>query len=117
MLGAQLAAPITTPTPDTTVLTRGAHGVRSRAAAERDGVERALADEEVDAIYLLTDGVPSRGAETRRKGILDEIDYLNRFRLVQINCVQAGSSDGLGSKWKGFLEDLARRHDGVSVRE
>jgi len=82
-----------------------------------DAVERALSDDRVDAIYLLTDGVPSRGAETRRKGILREIDYLNRFRLVQINCVQAGSSDGLGKKWTGFLDDLAHRHDGVSVRE
>ena len=31
-----------------------------------DALELALADDDVDAIYLLTDGVPSRGAETRR---------------------------------------------------
>ncbi len=82
-----------------------------------DAVELALRDDDVDAIYLLTDGVPSRGAETKRRAIMDEIRYLNQFRLVQINCVQAGGSEGLGPRWKGFLRDLAEEHDGVSVRE
>ncbi|MGQ0613582.1 MAG: HEAT repeat domain-containing protein [Planctomycetaceae bacterium] len=82
-----------------------------------DALALALADDEVDAIYLLTDGVPSRGAETARRSILDEIAFLNRFRLVQINCVQAGAEEGLSKAWKGFLDDLARDHDGVCVRE
>ena len=66
---------------------------------------------------MLTDGVPSRGTETKRKAILAEIEYLNHFRLVQINCVQAGGEKGLGKRWRGFLDDLAKAHDGVSVRE
>ena len=66
---------------------------------------------------MLTDGVPSRGSETGRRSILDEIAFLNRYRLVQINCVQTGSEKGLGKKWRGFLEELAEAHDGVSVRE
>ncbi|MHC4937881.1 MAG: VWA domain-containing protein [Planctomycetota bacterium] len=82
-----------------------------------DALELALRDDEADAIYLLTDGVPSRGAEIRRRAILEEIAFLNRFRIVQINCVQAGSSEGLGPQWRGFLRDLADAHDGVSVRE
>jgi len=82
-----------------------------------DALELALKDDDVDAVYVLTDGVPSRGAETRRKAILDEIAFLNRFRLVQINCVQAGGSKGLGPRWRGFLRELAEAHDGVSVRE
>jgi hypothetical protein len=82
-----------------------------------DALAEALADDDVDALYLLTDGVPSRGLETKRQAILDEIAYLNRFRLVQINCVQAGGSEGLGKSWQGFLDDLAESNDGLSVRE
>ena len=82
-----------------------------------DGLTLALADDRVDAVYVLTDGVPSRGTETKRNAILDEIKYLNHFRLVQINCVQAGGEKGLNPRWRGFLEELAKAHDGVSVRE
>ena len=46
-----------------------------------------------------------------------EIGFLNRYRLVQINCVQAGGAEGLGKRWRGFLDELAKAHDGVSVRE
>ena len=82
-----------------------------------DALILALADDRVDAVYVLTDGVPSRGTETKRSAILDEIEYLNHFRLVQINCVQAGGEKGLNPRWRGFLEELAKAHDGVSVRE
>ncbi|MCZ6786587.1 MAG: VWA domain-containing protein [Planctomycetota bacterium] len=82
-----------------------------------DAVALALSDDELDTLYILTDGVPSRGAETKRRAILDEIAFLNRYKLVQINCVQAGSEEGLGKRWRGFLDELARAHDGVSVRE
>jgi hypothetical protein len=82
-----------------------------------DALRLALSDDDVDALYVLTDGVPSRGAETTRRDILDEIAFLNRYRLVQINCVQAGSSEGLGKRWDGFLDELANAHEGVSVRE
>ena len=82
-----------------------------------DALALALADDDVDTLYVLTDGVPSRGSETERRSILDEIAFLNRYRLVQINCIQAGGSEGLGRKWRGFLEELAEAHDGVSVRE
>lgn len=82
-----------------------------------DALRLALADDDVDALYVLTDGVPSRGAETTRRDILDEIAFLNRYRLVQMNCVQAGSKEGLGKRWDGFLDDLAKAHEGISVRE
>ncbi|MFB3065030.1 MAG: VWA domain-containing protein [Planctomycetota bacterium] len=82
-----------------------------------DAVALALRMEDVDTLYILTDGVPSRGTETGRAQILSEIAFLNHYRLVEINCVQAGSRQGLGKTWDGFLEDLARAHDGVSVRE
>ncbi|MHC5049832.1 MAG: hypothetical protein ACYTGK_04395 [Planctomycetota bacterium] len=82
-----------------------------------DALALALEDDDVDTLYVLTDGVPSRGSETERRSILAEIAFLNRYRLVQINCVQAGSEKGLGKKWHGFLEELAQAHDGVSVRE
>jgi hypothetical protein len=61
--------------------------------------------------------VPSRGAETDRSGILGELAYLNRYRLVQVNCIQAGSKEGLGKRWEGFLDDLAAANDGIAVRE
>ncbi|MHC5031335.1 MAG: HEAT repeat domain-containing protein [Planctomycetota bacterium] len=82
-----------------------------------DALALALRDDDVDTLYVLTDGVPSKGSETARRSILAEIAFLNRYRLVQINCVQAGSEKGLGKKWRGFLEELAQAHDGVSVRE
>ncbi|MFI5402403.1 MAG: HEAT repeat domain-containing protein [Planctomycetota bacterium] len=82
-----------------------------------DALALALSDDDVDAVYVLTDGVPSRGAETDRLGILGEFAYLNRFRLVQVNCVQAGSKEGLGKRWEGFLDDLAAANDGIAVRE
>jgi Mg-chelatase subunit ChlD len=82
-----------------------------------DAIELALRDDDVDALYVLTDGVPSRGAETVRRSLLDEVSFLNHYRMVQINCVQAGSSQGLGPRWRGFLDDLAQAHDGLSVRE
>ena len=82
-----------------------------------DSVALALEDSAVDTLYILTDGVPSRGSETDRRGILEEVAFLNRYRLAQINCVQAGSAEGLGKRWRGFLDDLAKAHDGQSVRE
>ncbi|MHC4578194.1 MAG: HEAT repeat domain-containing protein [Planctomycetota bacterium] len=82
-----------------------------------DALALALADDEVDTLYVLTDGVPSRGRERERRAILDEVAFLNRYKLTQINCVQAGSEQGLGKKWRGFLDELAKAHDGVSVRE
>jgi len=82
-----------------------------------DSIDMALQDDAVDTLYVLTDGVPSRGRETARRAILDEIAFLNRYRMVQINCVQAGSEKGLGKAWHGFLDELAKAHDGQSVRE
>lgn len=81
-----------------------------------DALALALGDDDVDTLYVLTDGVPSRGSETERRAILDEISFLNRYRLVQVNCIQAGSEEGLGQKWRGFLKELAEAHDGVAVR-
>jgi hypothetical protein len=82
-----------------------------------DALEVALRDDDVDALFVLTDGVPSRGKEKGRRAILKEIAFLNHYRLVQINCVQAGSEKGLSKSWRGFLDELAEAHDGVSVRE
>jgi len=110
-------------------LMRASSGARARCRAWVDAVEpsgwtnlfdalaTALADDDVDALYVLTDGVPSRGAETRRRAILDEIEWLNHYRLVQINTVQAGGSEGLSKSWDGFLAELAASHGGSSVRE
>ncbi len=82
-----------------------------------DALEQAMADDDVDSLFVLTDGVPSRGAETTRTAILEEIRLLNHYRLVEINCVQAGGSEGLGKRWHGFLEELARSNYGRSIRE
>jgi len=82
-----------------------------------DALELALADRDTDTVYVLTDGVPSRGAETERRAILNEVAFRNHYRLVQINCVQAGGEKGLGKKWRGFLAELADANGGVSVKE
>ncbi len=71
-----------------------------------DTLEFALRDKRVDTIFLLTDGMPTRGRITDAAGILREIRKLNRVRGATINCIAFGEESTL-------LKDLARENGGA----
>ena len=50
----------------------------------------ALKDPEVDTIFLLSDGEPTRGLRTEPADILEHIARYNRFRQTRLNTVQIG---------------------------
>lgn len=79
-----------------------------------DALARALEDPEVDTVFLLTDGAPSAGEETSRDGFLRSLAWLRRWRPVRVHCVEIGAGN-TGSRWKGFLADVAASTGGRSV--
>lgn len=70
-----------------------------------DTLEFALKDKRVDTIYLLTDGLPTRGRIKAPAAIIKEIDILNRARGVTIHTIAFGAESGL-------LQQLAERNGG-----
>jgi hypothetical protein len=70
-----------------------------------DTLEFALKDRRVNTIYLLTDGLPTRGRLTEPKAILQEIGAQNRLRGVTIHCIAFGEESPL-------LKDLAAQNGG-----
>ncbi len=80
-----------------------------------DALSLALAREEVDTVFLLTDGAPSAGEVQSRTGVIEEIAKRNRYRKAAIHTVEIGG-EATGRRWKGFLRELAEGNDGVHVR-
>ncbi len=70
-----------------------------------DTLEFALKDKRVDTIYLLTDGLPTRGRLTAPEAILKEIKLLNRTRGVTIHTIAFGAESNL-------LRQLAEQNGG-----
>ncbi len=70
-----------------------------------DTLEFALKDKRVDTIYLLTDGVPTRGRIKNPDAILAEIRKQNRVRAVTIHTIAFGEKSAL-------LEKLAAENGG-----
>ncbi len=70
-----------------------------------DTLEFALKDKRVDTIYLLTDGLPTRGRIKAPAAIIKEIDNLNRARGVTIHTIAFGAESDL-------LRQLAERNGG-----
>lgn len=68
----------------------------------------ALADQRVDTIYLLTDGMPSSGAVRDPRAIRDRISRINVVRKVKIHCVSVGRESA-------FLKGLAADTGGEYV--
>ncbi|HEX5053747.1 MAG TPA: VWA domain-containing protein [Planctomycetota bacterium] len=60
-----------------------------------DAIEFALADADVDTIYLLTDGQPTAGRLKATEDILDEVRRQNRSRQVVIHCIAVGLDSDL----------------------
>ena len=70
-----------------------------------DTLEFALKDKRVDTIYLLTDGLPTRGRLTAPEAILKEVKLLNRTRGVTIHTIAFGAESNL-------LQQLAQQNGG-----
>jgi hypothetical protein len=68
----------------------------------------------VDSVFLLTDGAPSAGEETSREGLIAGLQYLRRWRPVRVHCVEVGAGN-TGSRWKGFLAEVAAACGGRAV--
>jgi hypothetical protein len=73
-----------------------------------DAFDLLLADDEIDTVFFLSDGRPSRGRYDREERLLDELERANRFRRVVVHTVLVGTS---GAD-RRFLQDLARRTGG-----
>jgi HEAT repeat protein len=71
-----------------------------------DTLEFTLRDKRVDTIFLLTDGLPTKGRFIDGPSILREVRALNRVRGVVIHCVAFGAESP-------FLKDLAKENGGV----
>ncbi|MEZ6194858.1 MAG: HEAT repeat domain-containing protein [Planctomycetota bacterium] len=76
-----------------------------------DSLERALELDEVDTIFLLTDGSPSAGKYVDQDEIRIAIRRANRFLRVRINTVGIGVRGPVAD----FLRELARENWGESV--
>ncbi|MHC4931706.1 MAG: HEAT repeat domain-containing protein [Planctomycetota bacterium] len=81
------------------------------AGAIFDGLRAAIADDEVDTIYLLSDGVPSFGTVKRDYRVLQEVRRLNRWRRVVIHTILLGEK---GTDRK-FMKALAALTGGRAV--
>ena len=71
-------------------------------------LELAFRQEEVQQIYLMTDGDPTVGV-TLKSAIVDRIVELNRHRRIRVHTIIAGDVDG------NFLGELALLNGGTSV--
>ena len=74
-----------------------------------DGLELALADKNVDTIFLLSDGVPTGGKYVSTPNILRAVGKRNQTRRIAIHCVSVGTDSDL-------LRKLAAANGGKYVR-
>ncbi len=70
-----------------------------------DGLRLALKDEQIDTIYLLTDGVPTKGELVSEQAILNRVAELTIDRKIQIHGVAIGQRSSL-------LKALSDAHGG-----
>ncbi len=76
-----------------------------------EALELAFQDENVDTIYLLSDGAPTTGKHVRPDEILAEVARLNRLRKVKIHTI----GFHLKEPEKRLLRELADRNFGVFI--
>lgn len=84
-----------------------------------DALEAAFADKQVDTIYLLTDGFPTKGKVTNMDTIRGDVRKWNDARKIRINTICFVVGDGkkfsvVESKdlSKGFMQQLAAENGG-----
>jgi HEAT repeat protein len=73
-----------------------------------DPLEAALMDKEVDTIYLLSDGAPSRGKYTATADILRAIARINSTRRVVIHTISIGGMNKM-------MVEVARANSGQAI--
>jgi len=74
-------------------------------------LETAFENDEVDTIYLLSDGAPTPPEKAGMNVILERMRKLNRVRSIKINTIGFDLKD----KEKEFLRTLADEHFGVFI--
>jgi Mg-chelatase subunit ChlD len=74
-----------------------------------DALEAALTDQQVDTVFLLSDGAPSAGKFTVPADVLRAVGRLNQARRIAIHCVSVGRDSDL-------LKKLAAANGGKYVR-
>jgi hypothetical protein len=70
-----------------------------------DALELAFSDEQVDIIFLLSDGMPSGGKIDDPDLILNEVRRWNMTRRIPIHCISIGGPTSL-------LEAIAKETSG-----
>jgi hypothetical protein len=76
-----------------------------------DGIALALADPEVDAVVVLSDGAPSAGERFTKTDVRDGVRRANRWRRARIDVVGVGSEE-VAKRWRDLLKDLAEENGG-----
>ena len=76
-----------------------------------DGIARALEDEDVDQVIVLSDGAPSAGAWFTKTDLLREVGRRNRFRRARIDVVAIGAQR-VAKRWRDVLLRVAKEHGG-----
>jgi Mg-chelatase subunit ChlD len=74
-----------------------------------DALELALLEEEVDTIFLLSDGAPGLGRYVATDDILRAVRRLNQIRRIAIHCISVGRESDL-------MQRLAEENGGRYVR-
>ncbi len=75
-----------------------------------ESLEDAFALQDVETVFLLSDGEPSAGKITSTKGIVDEVTKWNSNRKITIHTI------GLGEDCdKDFMKELATKNNGTFI--
>jgi HEAT repeat protein len=77
-----------------------------------DAIVSAFEDTEVDTIFLLSDGVPSRGTHVYSQEIIDAVVEMNRYRRITIHTIMTGK---VGTDVK-FMRKLAEATAGLMTQ-
>ena len=72
-------------------------------------LKAALSFENVQTIFVMTDGNPSYGEYQLEDSILAEVARINRDRMIQIHTIVAGNAKA------EFMLDLASANGGESI--
>jgi len=73
------------------------------------GIEEAMRRQDVDEIFVLSDGQPNQGEVVAPRQILARVERWNRWRKVRINAISFGAPPGARS----FLCRLAQENGGI----
>ncbi len=79
-----------------------------------EGLLLAIGQDDVDTVYLLSDGAPSCGDHTVKNRVGDAVRSVNRTRKVAINTIGFGATKGTE---RSFLQRLSRDSMGQSKTE